>query len=47
MKPGAKVAWMVVGLFALMVCAWGALFYAAKKAHVESVPLATQAEEAR
>lgn len=40
MKPGVKVALMVIALFALMACAWTALFYAANQAHVESVPLA-------
>lgn len=39
MKPGAKVALLVVALFTLMACAWTALFYAANQAHVESVPL--------
>ncbi len=40
MKPGTKVALMVIALFTLMACAWTALFYAANQAHVESVPLA-------
>lgn len=44
MKPGAKVALLVLSLFALMACAWTALFYAANRAHVESVPLATRTE---
>jgi hypothetical protein len=44
MKPGTKVALMVIALFALMVCAWTALFYAANQAHVESVPLAAPVE---
>lgn len=44
MKPGTKVALMVIGLFALMACAWTALFYAANLAHVESVPLAPRTE---
>ena len=39
MKPGTKVALLVIALFALMACAWTALFYAANQAHVESVPL--------
>lgn len=44
MKPGTKVALMVIALFTLMACAWTALFYAANQAHVESVPLAPRTE---
>lgn len=39
MKPSVAVALMVLGLFALMACAWVALFYAADRAQVQSVPL--------
>jgi hypothetical protein len=48
MKPGVKVALLVAALFSLMACAWTGLFYAAARARVESVPLATPAKaEAR
>ncbi len=47
MKPGAKVATLVIALFLLMGCAWTALFMAASRAHVETVPLATSGSEAR
>ena len=48
MKPGAKVTLLVLALFWLMGCAWMALFYAASRAQVKSVPLATSAKtEAR
>lgn len=39
MKPGTKVALLVVALFSLMACAWTVLFYVAGRAHVETVPL--------
>lgn len=45
MKPGTKVALLVIALFSLMACAWTALFYVAGRAHVESVPLAATAEK--
>lgn len=44
MKPGVKVALLVVALFALMACAWAALFFAAGRAQVKTVPLATSAK---
>lgn len=46
MKPGTKVALLVVGLFSLMACAWTVLFYVAGQAHVESVPLVAPAGQA-
>ena len=39
MKTGTLVALAVAGLFALMACAWSAMFFFAGQAHVESVPL--------
>ncbi|MBC8009082.1 MAG: hypothetical protein H7067_03180 [Burkholderiales bacterium] len=39
MKPGTKVALLVVALFALMGGAWMTLFYVAARARVETVPL--------
>lgn len=44
MRPGVKVALMVVGLFLLMASAWTALFMAASRARVETVPLAPAGE---
>lgn len=46
MKPGTKVALLVVALFSLMACAWTALFYAAGRAQVKSVPLVAPASKA-
>lgn len=44
----SKWLWVGVALvFALMVCAWTAMFMFARRAHVESVPLAAPAGEAR
>lgn len=40
MKPGTVVGLAVTALFALMACAWAAMFFFAGQAHVESVPLA-------
>ena len=40
MKAGTIVGLLVAGLFALMACAWTAMFFFAGRAHVESVPLA-------
>ena len=40
MKTSSRSMWVcVVGLFALMACAWTAMFFFAGKAQVESVPL--------
>ena len=40
MKTSLVVSLAVAGLFALMACAWTAMFFFAGRAHVESVPLA-------
>lgn len=42
--PGTLLALGVATLFALMACAWTAMFFFAGKAHVESVPLAPATE---
>ena len=45
MKRGRGI-WIGVGVvFTLMALAWTGLFYAAGKAHVETVPLATPGEK--
>ncbi len=49
MKTGTKVACLVLALFALMACAWTAMFHFAAQADTRTVPLATArpAQEAR
>lgn len=50
MKPGVWLWFSVAVLFALMACAWTAMFFFAGKALVEPVPLdvpAAQTTEAR
>ena len=43
MKTSSRSMWVcVVGLFALMACAWTAMFFFAGKAQVESVPLVSE-----
>lgn len=44
MKRGSGIWVGVAVVFTLMALAWTGLFYAAGKAHVETVPLAKPAE---
>jgi hypothetical protein len=47
MKPGASMWFAVAGFFALMGCAWAAMFFFAGRAKIETVPLPGVHREAR
>lgn len=46
MKTPRSLWLCVAGLFALMACAWTAMFFFAGKVQVKTVPLAPSAEKA-
>ena len=47
MKTSKSLWACVLALFALMACAWTAMFFFAGKAQVKSVPLVTEGPDAR